>query len=163
MIVQEFVAKKQGKGVAICKTKLKNLISGALVTESLSSGSRYELFETDWKIGTYSYRDEDSDEFVLMDMETFEEFRISGSVIGEMGEWVVEGMELDFELYEGRVVSTQMKGDIIMEISDITSAKDNGRDCQVVLSNGVTRTGPTYLKVGDKVLLDKDYQIKKRV
>eukprot|EP00930_Biecheleria_cincta_P006588 TRINITY_DN107622_c0_g1_i1.p1 TRINITY_DN107622_c0_g1~~TRINITY_DN107622_c0_g1_i1.p1 ORF type:complete len:236 (+),score=52.91 TRINITY_DN107622_c0_g1_i1:66-773(+) len=164
MIVQEFLAKKQGKGVAICKTKLKNLINGATVTESLSSGSRYEVFETDWKVGTYSYRDEDADDYVLMDMETFEEFRIPGGIIGELGQWLVEGMQLDFELYDGRVVNTQMNSDIIMEIADVKSSKDNGRDCQVVLSNGVTRTGPSYLKAGDKVLLDKvNFQISKRV
>jgi len=162
MIVQEYQAKKLGKGVAICKTKMKNLLNGNMVTESLNSGTKYEIFDTDWKTGTYSYHDEATDEYAVMDMETFEEFRIPGSVVGEAGQWIAEGCEIDFEVYEGKIISTKTKGDIVMEIAEIKS-DNGGRDIQVLLSNGVTRSAPNYLKVGDKVLLNKNFEIAKRV
>lgn len=164
MVVLEFVSKKQGKGVAITKAKMKNLLTGATIMESLQSGSRFEVFDTDWQVGTYTYRDEEANEIILMNMETFEEFRIPAGVIGDLGEWLSEGMELDFEMYDGKVVSTVMKGEIEMEITKIMSSKDSGKDCQLLMANGVVRTGPSYLKAGDKVQLDKvNFQFQKRV
>lgn len=164
MIVESFLSKRQGKGIGITKTKMKNLLTGANVEETLSSGSKYDLVETEWKSGTYSYFNQDDQAFVLMDSESFEEFTVSAAVMGEQGEWMSEGSQVEIEYWNGRVINLQVTGDIIMEVKEIVMKKDNGRDAQVMLSNGLTKAGPAYLEVGDKVLIDKkNFNIVKRL
>ncbi|CAE7263512.1 efp [Symbiodinium necroappetens] len=67
-----FQSKKQGKGVAITKAKIQSMITGAIFEKTLNSGSKFNEVETQWQVGTYSYRDESDNTFHIMDMETFE-------------------------------------------------------------------------------------------
>ncbi|CAE8629414.1 unnamed protein product [Polarella glacialis] len=162
--VMEFLSKKQGKGVAFTKAKLRNLVTGAIVEKTLSSGSKFEEVETFFKRGTFSYFDEQTNSYVLMDTETFETFPIAADILGELGEWLTEGMYMELESWETKVIGVKVKGDLILEVAGVTPMKDNKRDCTCVLSNGITRSGPPYLQVGDKVLIDKtDFRIIKRL
>ncbi|CAJ1365664.1 unnamed protein product [Effrenium voratum] len=160
----QFQSKKQGKGVAITKAKLKNMLTGALVDKTFNSGSKYDEVETFWKVGTYSYKDEDEGSYHIMDMESFEDTAVPADVLGEMGEWLVEGQNVEFEQWGEKIVNVVFPDDIIMEITDIKQSKDNGRDQIVVLSNGISKQAPAYLQVGDKVSIDKkNFEITKRV
>eukprot|EP00929_Paragymnodinium_shiwhaense_P008142 TRINITY_DN112082_c0_g1_i1.p1 TRINITY_DN112082_c0_g1~~TRINITY_DN112082_c0_g1_i1.p1 ORF type:complete len:264 (-),score=96.42 TRINITY_DN112082_c0_g1_i1:131-853(-) len=158
LIVVDYVSKKVGKGVAITKAKMQNMLTGANIDKSLQSGAKYEEIETVWSQGTYSYFDADDDCYVLLDTETYEEMRIKKEVVGEIGIWIKEGANVDVEVWEQQIVSVQSKGDIIEEVVEV---KKKGT---VELSNGVTKTGPDYLKVGDKVQINaKTYEIMKRI
>eukprot|EP00933_Yihiella_yeosuensis_P018468 TRINITY_DN15143_c0_g2_i2.p1 TRINITY_DN15143_c0_g2~~TRINITY_DN15143_c0_g2_i2.p1 ORF type:complete len:233 (+),score=42.36 TRINITY_DN15143_c0_g2_i2:57-755(+) len=161
--VMEFASRKQGKGIAITKAKLRNLLTGAIIEKTLNSGQRVDVIDTDWKSGTYSYFD--GTDFMLLDTETLEEASIPAAVMGDWADWIPEGAQVDYELYEGQILGVQVKGDIILEVTECTQVKNNGKDVTVVLSNGVTRSAPAYIKVGDKVLLDplNNFAVKERV
>lgn len=157
-------SKKQGKGVAITKAKLKNLLTGAIIEKTLSSGARFPEVETVWEVGTFSYRDDDDGSYHVMDMETFEDKSVSGDVMGEMADWLSEGDSVEWELWEGCIVNMQFPDDIIMEVTEIKQSKDSGRDQIVTLENGISKQAPSYISVGDKVRIDKkNFQISKRV
>mmetsp|Transcript_17497 Transcript_17497/g.21532 ORF Transcript_17497/g.21532 Transcript_17497/m.21532 type:complete len:227 (+) Transcript_17497:48-728(+) len=157
-------SKKQGKGVAITKAKLKNLLTGAIVEKTLNSGSRFPEVETVWEVGTFTYRDESDGSFHVMDMETYEDKSVAGDVMGEMADWLTEGAAVEWELWEGRIVNMQFPDDIIVEVTSIKQSKDSGRDQIVTLENGISKQAPSYIKVGDKVRIDKkNFEITKRV
>mmetsp|Transcript_146908 Transcript_146908/g.208268 ORF Transcript_146908/g.208268 Transcript_146908/m.208268 type:complete len:233 (+) Transcript_146908:54-752(+) len=159
-----FQSKKQGKGVAITKAKIQSMITGAIFEKTLNSGSKFNEVETQWQVGTYSYRDESDNTFHIMDMETFEDNAVPASLIGDIGEWLTEGMQIEFERYEGKVIDIQVPDDIILEVTEIVSKKDSGKDALVQLENGVNRQAPAYIKVGDKVQINKKtFEIQKRV
>mmetsp|Transcript_134520 Transcript_134520/g.190206 ORF Transcript_134520/g.190206 Transcript_134520/m.190206 type:complete len:230 (-) Transcript_134520:244-933(-) len=163
-MLMSFTSKKQGKGVAITKAKLKNLLTGAIIEKTLNSGSKFPEMETAWEVGTFTYRDESDNSFHVMDMETFEDKSVPGDVMGEMQDWISEGQQVEWELWEGKIVNMQFPDDIIMEVATVKQSKDNGRDQIVTLSNGVSRQAPAYIEVGDKVRIDKkNFQITKRV
>lgn len=91
-----------------------------------------------------------------------------------MKDWLVEGMQVDLALYDGQVVQFGLKSGIIEQdvafsmTSSSGAAKNSvGGGCTkriVRLSNGLTKPGPHYLKIGDKVTIDaKTQAIVKRV
>ncbi|CAK8995308.1 unnamed protein product [Durusdinium trenchii] len=156
-------SKKQGKGVAITKAKVKNMFTGAIVEKTLNSGTKFEEVETTWEVGTFTHKDEDDGTYHVMDMESFEDRTLEADVLGEMAEWLQEGQSVELEVWNDKIISMQFPDDIIMEVTDIKQSKDSGRDQIVTLENGVSKQAPSYIKVGDKVKVDKkNFEIKKR-
>jgi len=162
--VVSFLSKKVGKGVAITKTKVMDLYTGAIIEKSLQSGSKYEAIDTEWVDATYSYYDEGNSQYMFMNSETYEEIPLAASVLGDSGEWLVEGNEVELESYSGTTIKFRFKGELILDVKEILDTGRSDGSVQAVLSNGVTKQGPGYLKVGDKVLIDQDtFAIKKRL
>jgi len=162
--VVSFLSKKVGKGVAITKAKVMDLYTGAIIEKSLQSGSKYEAIDTEWVDATYSYYDEGNSQYMFMNSETYEEIPLAASVLGDSGEWLVEGNEVELESYSGTTIKFRFKGELILDVKEILDTGRSDGSVQAVLSNGVTKQGPGYLKVGDKVLIDQDtFAIKKRL
>eukprot|EP00416_Gambierdiscus_australes_P035700 CAMPEP_0171101994 /NCGR_PEP_ID=MMETSP0766_2-20121228/56530_1 /TAXON_ID=439317 /ORGANISM="Gambierdiscus australes, Strain CAWD 149" /LENGTH=215 /DNA_ID=CAMNT_0011562167 /DNA_START=122 /DNA_END=769 /DNA_ORIENTATION=+ len=162
--VQSFLSKKQGKGVAITKTKVRNLLTGATVEKTLQSGSKYEVIETEWRKATYSYFNEDANAYMFMDDLTFEEVEMSADVLGDAAEWLTDGVEVDLEMYDDKFVQFQFRKDLVLEVETvIDSGREDGQK-QVILANGIKKMGANYLKVGDMVQIHPtSFEIIKRV
>jgi len=130
-------------------------MTGTIFEKTLSNSAKYETIKTEWQTGTFSYKDEVDNIYHLMDLETYEDFGISAESIGEVGDWLTEGMEIHFELYGETVIQVKVKGDITMKVAEVTQAKDSGKDVTVMLANGVTMHVPAYIKEGDEIIVDK--------
>ncbi|OLQ02369.1 Elongation factor P [Symbiodinium microadriaticum] len=105
-----------------------------------------------------------SDDWLACGLYDWQDNAVPASLIGDIGEWLTEGMQIEFEIYEGKVIDIQVPDDIILEVTEIVSKKDSGKDALVQLENGVNRQAPAYIKVGDKVQINKKtFEIQKRV
>lgn len=166
--ILSFMSKKLGKGVGITKCKVRHLITGATVDKNLQSGTKCDAIDTEWKDATYSYYSEDSNRYVFMDLETFEEMELPGEALDGNEDWLTDGITVDIETYNDdskvHYINFRFKGDIIAEVVKASDSNRQDGDQQVELDNGAIKSAPGYIKVGDKVLIDaKNFNIKKRV
>lgn len=141
--------------------KIENLKSGTITYKMWKGGTRIQHIWTTSRSATYSYFDDTSEQYVFMDNELFEEIRIGGEMLGEMSAWLAVGIEVEIQLFEGLVIEFGFKSAIVEEVVSLTmeatAAHGGGHKTThkfVCLSNGVSTTGPPYLQVGDKVVLD---------
>src|SRR5213076_989328 len=79
--VVEFQFVKPGKGAAFTRTKMKNLLTGAVPERNLRSGEKLAPADVETKIMQYLYKDADS--FVFMDTTTYDQVNIPSSTIGD--------------------------------------------------------------------------------
>ena len=70
MQVIQFQHVKPGKGAAFVRTKMKNVITGAVTETSFNPTAKFENAYVDRRDMQYSYND--GDLYYFMDMETFE-------------------------------------------------------------------------------------------
>ncbi|MCK4593637.1 elongation factor P, partial [bacterium] len=98
--IMEFQHVKPGKGPAFVRTKLKNLVSGAIFEHKFRGGEKVQAITLDDKDVTFTYRD--GDLYVFMDAKTFEEIHLDADVLGDTVKWLTEGMELSIQFYEGK-------------------------------------------------------------
>merc|ERR1719454_2786213 len=75
--ITEFLHVKPGKGPAFVRSKLKNVQTGATLDKTWKAGETFPDAQVDKKVMQYTYID--GDEHVFMDMESFEEERITTS------------------------------------------------------------------------------------
>jgi elongation factor P len=73
--VVEFLHVKPGKGSAFVRTKLKNVQTGSVVERTFRAGETVPQAVIEKKDMQHTYRD--GDDFVFMDMETYEEVRLT--------------------------------------------------------------------------------------
>ena len=101
MQVVEFQHVKPGKGAAFVRTKMKNVITGAVTETSFNPTAKFENATVDRMTMEYSYND--GNLYYFMNPETYELEPVDGSVLGDNFKFVKENMECTIYSYKGKV------------------------------------------------------------
>lgn len=101
MQVVEFQHVKPGKGAAFVRTKMKNVITGAVTETSFNPTAKFEAASVDRKNMEYSYSD--GNLYYFMDPETFELMPIDESVLSDNFKFVTENMVCTVSSYKDKV------------------------------------------------------------
>ena len=91
MQVVEFQHVKPGKGAAFVRTKMKNVITGAVTETSFNPTAKFENATVDRQTMEYLYADDNL--YYFMNPETYEQEPVDGSVLGDNFKFVKENME----------------------------------------------------------------------
>ena len=94
--VIKFQHVKPGKGPAFVRTTIKNVLSGKIVDKTFNAGMKMEFETVDNRNLQYSY--EDGDNFVFMDMTTYDQIFIPKTLVGDQAKFLLEGTPLSVEL-----------------------------------------------------------------
>ena len=101
----EFQHVKPGKGAAFVRTKLRNVISGAVVEKTFNPNDKYPTAYIERKDMEYSYAD--GDLYYFMDTVTYDLIPISASVLGDNFKFVKENMVCKVLSYKGNVFGVE--------------------------------------------------------
>jgi elongation factor P len=146
----------RGAGV-IVKTKLRNLISGQLLVESLRTGEKFE--EADLERHPCSYMYSDGTRWHFMDETSFEQFEMGADDLGDAVGYMKDGLEgLQAMLIDGSVVSLSlpMTVDLVVTETDpaIKGATAKAQMKPATLETGLVIQVPPYLTTGECVRVD---------
>ena len=89
--VVEFKHVKPGKGAAFVRTKIRNVLTGAVTEKTFNPSDKYPTAYIERKDMQYLYSD--GDLYYFMDNETYEQIPINGSILGDNFKSVKENME----------------------------------------------------------------------
>ncbi len=99
--IVEFLHVKPGKGAAFVRTKLKNVMTGAVVEKTFRPTEKFEQARIEKKNMEYSYND--GDLYYFMDPETFDMIPIGKDQVGDSLKFVKENMVCMILSYKGNV------------------------------------------------------------
>ena len=77
----DFQFVKPGKGTAFTRTRIKNLLTGAVLDRTFRSGEKFDAADVEERQMQYLYREGDA--FVFMDTESFEQTHMDVEHVGE--------------------------------------------------------------------------------
>ena len=98
---------KPGKGGAFVRTKLKNVLTGAVLEKTFRAGEKVDEVRLERRPVQYSYSD--GDLYYFMDQETFEMTPLTRDVIGEdQLLYLKENMECEGLLHGDRMISVEL-------------------------------------------------------
>ena len=101
----EFQHVKPGKGAAFVRTKIRNVITGAVVEKTFNPNDKYPTAFIERKDMEYLYND--GDLYYFMDNETYEQLPINSSVLGDNFKFVKENMVCKIMSYKGNVFGVE--------------------------------------------------------
>jgi elongation factor P len=154
--VVEFQHVKPGKGSAFVRTKLKNVISGAVIEKTFNPTEKFNAATIEKKEMQYLYQD--GDIYYFMDNETYEQTPLNAEQIGDALKFIKENMNVTMLSYQGKVFSVEPPMFVELEVkytepgfagnTTTTSGKP------ATLENGYELSVPMFVNIGDVVRID---------
>ncbi|MBP1758281.1 MAG: elongation factor [Firmicutes bacterium] len=156
MQVVEFQHVKPGKGAAFVRTKIRNVISGAVVETSFNPTAKFENAFVEKKDMEYSYND--GDLYYFMDGESYELVPINANVLGDSFRFVKDGMSCKVMSYKGKVFGVEPPTFVELEITQ-TDPGFKGDTATNVTKPAILETGaeikvPLFISTGDRIRVD---------
>lgn len=149
---------KMGRGGAVLKTKLKNLINGSVLEKTFQGSDKAEEAETEKKKANYMYKDENDAYF--MENESYEQFSLALNQIGEKIKFLKEGVDVDVLYFDDRAVAIDLPIKIELKVvSAPPGIRGNSAGSvtkTVVLETGTEINVPMFIKEGDVIRINTD-------
>lgn len=105
---------KPGKGNALYKCKLRNLIRGTILDRTYRGGDSLEAADVEETDAQFSYRQGDT--FVFMDNNTYEQYELSAEQIDDAWKYLKEGMVCQMTLYNGNPITMSPPNHVELKI-----------------------------------------------
>ncbi len=147
---------KPGKGQALYKTKLRNLLKGGILDRTYKSGDSLEGADIRRSQGSYSYRDADSYHF--LDSETFEQYALPAATIDHYMKFLMEGTEVDLLFWNDQLISMTPPQNVVLEVT-YTEPAARGNTATNVTKGATVETGvevqvPAFIEQGNRIKID---------
>ncbi len=154
--VVEFQHVKPGKGAAFVRTKMKNVITGAVIERSFSPTDKFDSAYIERKDMQYSYSD--GDLYYFMDMESFDMLPLNKEVLPDSFKFVKEEMMCKLCSFKGKVFSVEPPTFVELEVTD-TDPGFAGNTATNTLKPATVETGaeikvPLFIEVGEIIKID---------
>ncbi|PMB06553.1 elongation factor P [Fischerella thermalis CCMEE 5273] len=154
--VVEFLHVKPGKGSAFVRTKLKNVQSGSVVERTFRAGETVPQATLEKSTMQHTYKD--GDEYVFMDMETYEEGRLSAAQIGDRVKYLKEGMEANVIRWGEQVLEVELPNSVVLEVVQtdpgVKGDTATGGSKPAILETGAVVMVPLFISQGERIRID---------
>ncbi|BFD25314.1 MAG: elongation factor P [Candidatus Parcubacteria bacterium] len=149
---------KMGRGGAVLKTKLRNLIDGRVLDQTFQGVQQAEEAETETKKANYLYKD--AEQVFFMDNQSFEQFSLDLESIGDQAKFLKDGTDVSVLYFEGKPVTIELP--IKMEFKVVSAppgVKGNSAgnvNKQVEIETGATISVPMFINEGDIIRINTE-------
>ena len=154
--IMEFQHVKPGKGAAFVRSKLKNVETGQVVERTFRAGEKVAKAMLDRREMQYLYKE--GADFVMMDLETYEQLPVAESAIGDGVKYLKENMNVQILMHDGRIIGVDLPNFVELEVVD-TPPSEKGNTAQggtkpATLEGGAVVNVPFFINIGDKLRID---------
>ena len=154
--VVEFLHVKPGKGSAFVRTKLKSAQSGNVVEKTFRAGEMVTSALVEKSTLQHTYME--GEDYVFMDMSTFEETRLSAKQIGDQRKYLKEGMEVNVVSWKDKPIEVELPNSVVLEITEtdpgVKGDTATGGTKPAIVETGAQVMVPLFLSIGEKIKID---------
>ena len=154
--VVEFQHVKPGKGAAFVRTKLKNVMTGAVLERTFNPSDKYPGAEIEKKVMQYLYSD--GDLYYFMDNERYVQMPFNKDDIGECMKYLKENMEVTMLSFKGKVFAVEPPIFVELEVTYTepgfagNTTTTSGKPA--TLETGLELQVPMFINIGDILRID---------
>lgn len=156
MQIIEFQHVKPGKGAAFVRTKMKNVITGAVIERSFSPTDKFEEAVVERKEMQYSYND--GGLYYFMDMETYDLVPLEADKLGDNFRFVKEEMICKIVSYKGNVFAVEPPMFVELTVTETEPGfkgdTATGTTKPATLETGAVIKVPLFINEGDVLKID---------
>ena len=154
--VIDFQHVKPGKGGAFVRSKLKNVLSGKVVDKTFNAGVKVETASVDRRDMQYLYRDGDS--WVFMDNNSYEQFPVPDSIVGDSSKYLLENQTVQVATHEGNPIIVDLPASVEIMLTytepGLQGDRSSGGTKPATLETGAEIQVPLFIESNTKVKVD---------
>ncbi len=155
-IIIDFQFSKPGKGQALYKCKLKNMITGAIIDKTYRSIDTFQPADLEEKKMQFLYKE--GDQYCFMDMETYEQVFLTEDQVGDAKNFLIDNLEVEVLFFEGRPIGIELPNFVDIKVVKsepwVKGDSVSSNTKPVVLETGYVIRVPTFIEEGDKIRVD---------
>jgi elongation factor P len=155
-VVIDFQFTKPGKGQALYRCKLRNMISGVIIDRTYRSVDTFEPANLEQRKMQYLYNQEGF--FYFMDLESFDQVSLSEDQVGDAKNYLIDNLEAEVLLFDGRPIGITLPYFVDLKVvkADPWVKGDSvaGDSKPVTLETGYTLRVPPFIEEGIKITID---------
>jgi elongation factor P len=154
--VIEFQHVKPGKGGAFVRTKLRNVKTGAVLERTFNAGVKVGLAIVERK--DYQYLYPEGDDFVFMDLQSYEQIHVPRSLAGQAAGYLVEGAAAQVAMHDGVPIAVDLPASTVLTIArtdpGVKGDTRTGALKPATLETGVVVQVPLFVEEGERIKVD---------
>ena len=155
-VVTVFDFSKPGKGQALYRTKLRNMITGLAIDRTYRPGDMFEPASLEEREMQYLYKEEHIYHF--MDNQTYEQITITEEALGEASHYLKENLNLRVLLFKDKAIGVDLPNFVNLRVTktDLWVKGDtSGSDSKpaTVETSYVLRV-PPFVQEGELITID---------
>ncbi len=147
---------KPGKGNALYKCKMKNLVRQTVLDRTLKGGDELEAADVEEIDTVFLYNQTGS--FVFMDNESFEQYELTADQVDDNWKYLKEQMPISMVLFNGNPITISPPSHVTLKVVE-TDPGTKGDTATNVTKPAKTETGaefnvPGFIKEGNVIKID---------
>ena len=155
-VVTDYQFVKPGKGQALYKCKMKNMVSGASVDRTYRSGEKFERADLEEHRMQFLYSD--GEEFHFMNNNNYEQVALSTAQVDDAGNFLYENLEVDMLFFNGHPIGLTLPNFVELEITQsdpgIKGDTASNTTKPATLSTGYIVQVPLFVEEGEWIKVD---------
>jgi len=154
--VIEFLHVKPGKGSAFVRTKLKNSQSGSVIEKTFRAGESVQQATLEKSSMQHTYKE--GENFIFMDMGTYEESTLTAAQIGDRVKYIKEGMEVNVVRWDTQIIDVELPNTVVLTVTQtdpgLKGDTATGGTKPAILETGAQIMVPLFIEIGQRLKID---------
>ena len=155
-VVLDYQHSKMGRGGAVLRTKLKNLLTNAVIQRTFQGSDKFTEVRIERKKVQYLYRD--NDRYFFMNQDDYNQFDLSAEDLGATVNFLKDGEIAQFQYYKGQPINIDLPVKLVFEVTEagegIKGDTVSAATKPVIIETGLSVNVPMFIKQGDKIRID---------
>lgn len=154
--IVEFQHFKPGKGGAMVRTKLRNILTGRIQDITFRSGEKVERPDLESRDMQFLYRE--NDDLIFMDLTNYEQLTLNGESAGGKDGFLKDGQQCRVLLYQGKPLDIDIPASLVLEVTETEPGAKGDTVSNVTkpakLETGIVVQVPIFINTGDRIKVD---------
>ena len=152
----EFQHFKPGKGGAMVRTKLRNILNGRVLDNTFRSGEKVDRPNLESRDMQFLYHE--GEQLVFMDMTTYDQMHMDAEATDGKANYLKDGQECRVLLYNEKPLDIEIPASLVLEVTETEPGAKGDTVSNVTkpatLETGVVIQVPIFVIIGDRVKVD---------
>ncbi len=154
--IADFQHVKPGKGAAFVRTRLKNVMTGAVLERTFNPTDKYPRAHIETKQMQYLYND--GELYHFMDTETFEQLPLNHEQVEDAIDFIVENQTVSIRFFKGNAFSVEAPNFVELTVTETEPGfrgdTATGTTKPATLETGYKINVPLFVNQGDRIRVD---------
>ncbi len=152
----EYLHQKIGRGGAKVVAKFKSLELGSTVDRTFSSREKLQDIYVETREMQYLYPE--GDDFILMDLETYDQYHVGPLILGSAGKFLREGTTVLIDLYNARIIKVTVPTVVELKVIEtppgVRGDTVSGGSKPATLETGAVVQVPLFIESDEVIKVD---------
>lgn len=154
--ISDFQHVKPGKGAAFVRTRLKNVMTGAVLERTFNPTDKYPRAHIETKEMQYLYSD--GELYYFMDTETYEQLPLNHDQVEDAINFIVENQNVTVRFFKDNPFSVEAPNFVELEVVETEPGfrgdTATGATKPAVLETGFKLNVPLFVNQNDRIRID---------